>query len=228
MKSNALPIETYAYDDDMMAAARADRQPRLSVYRLADPAVILGRGSDPEKELNIEACGADRMPLLRRRGGGCAVVIDPGNVIVSLILPLTGLGGPVRHFEAISAWLIQGLKKAGVEGLTHEGISDLALDGRKVGGACLYRPKDLLCYGATLLVKPDLEKVDRYLKHPPREPAYRAGRAHREFMASLYPSAWSGTAESLAFSLRTCLQARAAFKAVHGPSYRPGIPRGET
>jgi lipoate-protein ligase A len=225
MTSSALHIQTYPYDDDLMAAVRRDRMPRLHVYRLADTAVVLGRGSDPEKELHLQACAAGGVPLLRRYGGGCAVVVDPGNVIVTLVLPLAGLGGHVKHFKALTAWLIRGLNRAGIDGVRHEGISDLALAGRKIGGACIYRPKDLLCYGATLLVEPDLKKVSRYLRHPPREPAYRAGRSHRAFMASLAPSAWSGSAESLAFSLRKRLQARAALEMIDKASPGAGAVR---
>jgi lipoate-protein ligase A len=40
-------------------------------------------------------------------------------------------------------------------------------------------------YSATLLVDPDLDLVERYLAHPPREPEYRRGRPHRDFMGRL-------------------------------------------
>ena len=147
--------------------------------------VVLGRASKPEIELNADACVEDGVPILRRRGGGCAVVIDPGNAIVAVAMPAKGIGGITEHFSRLSAWVIAGLERAGVIGVYHDGISDLVCDDLKIGGACIYRAKDLLLYSATLLVDPDLDLVERYLKHPPREPEYRRGRSHREFMGGI-------------------------------------------
>jgi lipoate-protein ligase A len=65
------------------------------------------------------------------------------------------------------------------------GISDLARDDRKVGGACIYRSRGLLYYSATVLVDPDITRITRYLAHPPREPDYRRGRAHADFVLGL-------------------------------------------
>jgi lipoate-protein ligase A len=69
--------------------------------------------------------------------------------------------------------------------VSQEGVSDLVHDGHKIGGSCIYRSRDLLYYSTTLLIDPDLELVERYLKHPPREPGYRRGRRHAEFMGSI-------------------------------------------
>lgn len=214
MRVEDLPIEVYAYDDDLIDATRRDGRPRMRVYGLSGMAVVLGRGSDPERELNLEACLADRVPFLKRYGGGCAVFLDPGNVIVSAVLPKGGITGNRKCFKKLSAWLVEGLQRAGVADAYPEGISDLAVGGRKVGGACIYRTRELLYYCATVLVEPHLEKVERYLKHPPREPAYRKGRRHRDFMAALAPSLWPGTPEDLAFALRQELEALPAFEAV--------------
>ena len=125
------------------------------------------------------------MPILRRRGGGCAVLLDPGNVVVSAALAARGIGDNLRHFARLSRWLIDGLDRLGIHGLRQAGISDLAVGQRKVGGACIYRSRGLLFYTASLLVAPDLERMERYLRHPPREPDYRAGRRHRDFVGAL-------------------------------------------
>ena len=58
----------YAYDNDLLEAVRSDGKPRVRVYRLAGTAVVLGAGSRPEVELHLEACLADGVPVLRRRG----------------------------------------------------------------------------------------------------------------------------------------------------------------
>jgi lipoate-protein ligase A len=191
-------IDAYTVDDPLIDATRADGTPRMRITRPNAPAVVLGRGSKPERELLTDACALDGVPVLRRRGGGCAVVLDAGNVIVSAVLPVEGIGDNRRHFATISDWLIGGLTRLGIDGVRQDGISDLVLAQRKVGGSCIYRTKGLLYYSASLLAEPRLELMERYLAHPPREPDYRGGRSHRDFvgrMADVTPRASASTLE---------------------------------
>jgi lipoate-protein ligase A len=181
-------IRAWDFDDDQIEATRTDGIGRVRIYRPPFRAVVLGRGSKADLELNLENCNGDNVPLLRRRGGGCSVYIDEGNVIVSLAAPASGFGRIGHYFNVISEWLIDGLAAIGVPGVKQKGICDLVLDDRKIGGACLYRERDLLFYSTTLLVDPDLEKMDRYLKHPPREPDYREGRRHSAFVGTVLSS----------------------------------------
>jgi lipoate-protein ligase A len=169
----------------LIAATRNDDQTRVRVDRPPDTVVVLGSGSDPVFEVNVAACRADGIPILRRRGGGCSVVLDPGNVIVSVTATGLPFGHHRRQFDALCAWLIEGLSAVGIPGVRQAGISDLAIGDRKVSGAAIYRSRDLLYYSATLLVEADIDRIERYLQHPPREPDYRAGRSHRDFVTNL-------------------------------------------
>lgn len=180
-----LAIGAYDADDALLEAVAARRRPRHRVYRPDRVQVVLGRGSRPERELNMDACREDGVTVLRRHGGGCAVVLDPGNVVVSAVLPATGFAGNKGHFARLTDWLIAGLGEAGIGGLSQRGISDLALGERKIGGACIYRTRELLFYSVTLLVEPRVELIEHYLAHPPREPDYRRGRPHAAFVTSL-------------------------------------------
>ena len=187
MRDSSFPI--YAYDDDLITATRRDDRTRVRVYRLTSSVVVLGSGSQPEVEVNLDACADDGVPILRRCGGGCAVVVDPGNIVVSVVAAGLPFGHHQRHFDRLTAWLIEGLDRIGVHGVKQAGTCDYVLADRKVGGACLHRSRDLLYYSTTLLVDPDRAGVMRYLRHPPREPDYRAGRSHAAFMGSLSLSA---------------------------------------
>ncbi len=172
-------------DEDLLAAVLADGRPRLRVVPWDRFEIVVGRGGNPAREVDLAAAAAAGIPVLRRRGGGCAVLLDPGNVVVSLVMPLAGVGRVTTAFRAITRWLAAGLAAAGCPGVAGRGVSDLVLGDRKVGGSCIYRTRGLLYYSTTLLVAPDLAMVERCLPHPPREPAYRAGRSHREFMGRL-------------------------------------------
>jgi lipoate-protein ligase A len=196
---------TYVTDDDLIEATRRDGEARMRISRPPGPMVVLGRGSKAEVELDLDACERDQIPVFRRRGGGCAVVLDPGNVIVSVVHPIAGIGGNQAHFDRISRWLIGGLDRIGFPGIRQEGISDLVLDDRKIAGSSLYRPRGLLYYSASLLVRPDLKLIERYLAHPPREPEYRRGRPHAEFVRALVAGSSSLSAEDVEGDLRETL-----------------------
>ncbi|UCF66573.1 MAG: hypothetical protein JSV80_12370 [Acidobacteriota bacterium] len=178
-------IGSYDADDDLLEAVSRSGEARVRLARPERAMVVLGRGSEPRRELHVEACLDDRVALLRRRGGGCAVVLDPGNLLVTVVLPVEGLGAIQQHFEHLSGWIACSLNTAGVAGVVRRGVSDLAVGERKIGGACIFRRKDLLYYSTTLLIEPRVDLMERYLAHPPREPDYRRNRPHREFVGAL-------------------------------------------
>ncbi len=201
------PLVTVPYDRDRALLDRvlADGRPRVDVYPWDEPCVVIGRGGSQERELFTWAIAADGVPLLQRPGGGCSVVLDPGNVIVAVGLPLPGVGLITRSFAAISSWLAAALTACGIPDVVQEGVSDLVLEGKKIGGSCVYRTRGLLYYSTTLLVAPDLSLAERYLRHPPREPDYRRGRSHRDFMGALHPDRWPGSCAGLAEALKSPL-----------------------
>lgn len=198
----ALAITPWSDDEDLIAGVASDGRPRLRISVPRETTVVLGRGSAAEAEIDTAACAADGVDVTRRRGGGCAVVLDPGNLVVSAALPVPGIGDSPAYFARFSAWLGAALGRLGAPGVRQRGISDLALDERKVGGSCIYRSKGLLYYSTTLLVAPDLDRMERYLRHPPREPEYRRGRRHRDFVSTLASRGLDEPPEELATALR--------------------------
>jgi lipoate-protein ligase A len=175
----------YHRDEDLLAWAARTGRPGLRAIGFPEVAVVIGRGGKIQREVYVDRLAADGVPLLRRRGGGCAVVLDPGNVVVSVALPWPGVGQITSAFARISDWFSAALAECGVPEVRRDGISDLVLGEQKLGGSCIWRTRGLVYYAATLLVDPDLELIDRYLPHPPREPAYRRGRQHRQFLTTL-------------------------------------------
>ncbi len=185
LHASGLRISPWLDDEPLLEAVRADGVARWTLRPHESTAIVLGRGSKPEVELHLDAVLADGLPVFRRRGGGCAVLLDPGNLIVSVALPMPGIGGSKAAFARLSAWLIEALAAAGAPGVEQRGISDLVLGDRKVGGSAIYREQGLLYYSSTLLIEPDIAGIERWLNHPPREPEYRSGRRHEEFLGAL-------------------------------------------
>lgn len=181
--------------------------------RVVEPArveVVLGRCSQAAREVRLDAVQAAGVPISRRRGGGCAVVVGPGVLVVSCSWRGYRPPYPVDWMEGISGEIASILREAGVAGVTVRRGGDLTLGDRKVMGACLYAGADEVLYGASLLVSPDLSLCDRFLLHPPREPEYRRGRPHREFLTSLWEEGYRVPARTLGCYLGAALWSRLA------------------
>jgi len=153
------------------------------------PAVVIGASSRVSEEVDLEACAAAGAEIYRRPSGGMSVVIGPGCVMWSVVWPASSA---VLSLGAIHAAVLGPLAAAlTVAGrpVVRRGTSDLAVasdDGeRKVAGTALRVRRHACLYHGTLLDAFDLDLVGRLLRHPPREPAYRAGRRHRDFLANL-------------------------------------------
>lgn len=203
------PVQgTWDLDRGLIEAVQRGGGPQLAVYLHPDLACVIGHGGDPWRETRPQFLAADGVPLRRRRGGGCAVVLDPGNLICSIVLPWPGVGEITRAFGQLSALVAAGLAACGLPGVGQQGTSDLALGDRKLGGSCIWRTRNLLYYSTTLLVDPDWERIDRYLPHPPREPAYRSGRTHRDFLTSTCAAGLTVPGGQLAAALTAQLSPR--------------------
>ncbi|OPZ81576.1 MAG: hypothetical protein BWY77_00585 [bacterium ADurb.Bin431] len=98
---------------------------------------------------------------------------------------------PWFYFQQINLFIIDLLaRRFGLEGLEPAGISDIALEGRKILGCSMFKSRHLYFYQGSMLVNPDLFRISTYLIHPSREPGYRRGRSHSDFVTSLWLSGY--------------------------------------
>jgi lipoate-protein ligase A len=183
------PAENVALDEALLDAAEAG-QLADEVLRLWDPQqlmVVAGRSSQIDLEVNLPACQVERVPILRRSSGGAAIVSGPGCLMYAVVLRYTGrehlrlIDEAHRHVLGQIAAALRGL----IGGVEHVGISDLAIGDRKFSGNSLRCKRDHLLYHGTVLYNFDLSLIDRLLKMPPRQPQYRAGRPHGDFVMNL-------------------------------------------
>jgi lipoate-protein ligase A len=151
----------------------------------ARPCLVLGHSQVLEKEIQAGNALADAIPVYRRKGGGGAVLLNPGCLCLGLRFAKSKSMGIHDFFSAGSGVIARAVKSALDVDLSPRGISDLACGDRKVVGCSLYMPRDFALYLASILVEADHAGMDRYLAHPSREPEYRAGRNHKEFASGL-------------------------------------------
>ncbi len=160
----------------------------MYLYEQQQVEVVHGPSFAAEKEVFTDRCVADGIPILERRGGGGTVVLSPGTlVIVAVGERIGGREWAPGVFRRVNNAIIAALSKAGIGNAVEAGISDIAVEGRKVLGSSLYigSKPPLFYYQSSLMVCNDLSLMDIYLRHPPKEPEYRGGRGHGQFCATL-------------------------------------------
>ena len=183
--------ENLALDEALLDEAHESPAASMVVrtWMAAEPVVVLGSSSTIGGEIDALACQSAGVPLIRRPSGGLTVVLGPGCLMWSVI---TAWPEQAPAIEAIHAAMLEPLCAALADAgrtVVRRGSSDLAVatgDGeRKVSGNALRVRRRAVLYHGTLLDAFDLALVSRVLKHPPREPGYRDGRDHGEFLANL-------------------------------------------
>lgn len=183
--------ENLALDEALLEAAHEGtiRGPVVRVWMPDAPAVVVGASSRLSEEVDLDACAAVGASVHRRPSGGLSVVLGPGCLMWSLIWPAAE---PTPPIEAIHAGVLEPLAaaiSAAGRPVVRRGTSDLAVCAEgaewKVSGNALRVRRRATLYHGTLLDAFDLDLIGRLLRHPPREPEYRAGRPHRAFLANL-------------------------------------------
>jgi lipoate-protein ligase A len=159
------------------------------LYELWEPeetAVVVGYSQTPSAEAHLTNCENDGIAVIKRRGGGGAVVLMPGVLCLTFAFLSSASISPYYFFRRINGFLIDALERYFcIAELDQRGISDIAIDGKKVLGCSIFKSRNLFFYQGSLLVKPELQLISRYLLHPSKEPDYRRGRPHSDFVTSL-------------------------------------------
>jgi len=159
----------------------------LRIWRAGQPVVVLGRSSQLRQEVHVDLARRRGIPILRRFSGGATVVVGPGCLMYSLLIHLDSKPG-LRMLDVAHSWIMGRMLQAirRIEpSVNFQGTCDLTLDGRKFSGNSLRVGRQWMLYHGTLLLDMQLSLIDELLLHPPREPSYRSGRPHENFVTNL-------------------------------------------
>ena len=181
--SLAAASECLARESHLHDLAEAGAGEYLWIWELTEPAIVMGHAADCIFDVNQEACEHEGIPILRRTSGGRAVLLNKGCLNYTLIL---------RHQEheerglreCYRSILIAVLDAAGVAGARCES-TDLILHNRKFSGCAQRRRRHTLLHHGTILYDFDIAAAGRFLAMPRRQPVYRNGRSHADFLTNV-------------------------------------------
>lgn len=182
------PASNLALDEALLEhAEQGDGNEVLRLWTFDRPTVVIGRGSKIAGEVNTAYCAHEGIPVLRRCSGGAAIVGGPGCLMYSVVLSLQ-LRPELRDVDQahrlVMTRLLEAISVQAPE-VRWQGTCDLTVGARKFSGNSLRIARKHLLYHGTILHAADLAQIDRCLATPPRQPDYRQGRRHADFIANL-------------------------------------------
>jgi lipoate-protein ligase A len=166
---------------------------RFMVWEPGFLCIVLGQSNQLDQSVYVEPAAVDSVPVYKRPSGGETVVLSTGTLVVSILKRGDGLRSPRLYFNAYNEKIIQALRGLGVKNLSNNGISDICIGEKKILGSSIYRNKDRVLYHGVLNRAESVDIIERYLKHPLREPDYRDGRSHKDFVTSLVKQGYQFT-----------------------------------
>lgn len=166
------------------ALLRADARNWCILNQGSPPAIVMGISGQVHQLIHQGKLTQSPLPLIRRFSGGGTVIIDENTLFVTLICQTDALS--IHPFpRPLMQWMAEEMYRPLFPNLPFQlQENDYALDGRKWGGNAQSIIKGRWLHHSSLLWDYSLDHLD-YLLMPPKMPAYRQGRAHRDFLCRL-------------------------------------------
>lgn len=168
------------------ALLRADRRNWCILNSGSEPAVVLGVSGKVELLLDCERMAQEPLPVIRRFSGGGTVVVDANTLFATFIIERSQLAHVDGYPDAIMRWSEGIYAPILPSGVFQRRENDYAIGDRKFGGNAQYLCRDRWLHHTSLLWDYDPRLMD-YLLLPSRQPVYRAGRSHEDFVCTLKP-----------------------------------------
>ena len=177
------PQENLACDEVLLDAG----EEVLRVWQTPQHFLVLGYSNKARTEANLDQARQDAVPVLRRCTGGGAVLQGPGTLNYSLILHIPDTG-PLAHISDTNAYIMERHRDAlapVIGNVAVRGHSDLTLGDLKFSGNAQRRRRRHLLFHGSFLLGLDVDRIERLLPMPSREPDYRHHRPHKDFLINL-------------------------------------------
>lgn len=155
------PYFNMAFDEYCLESVVSD-EPFFFLWQNS-PTVVIGVNQNPYKEVDLEYLEREKINLVRRITGGGAVFHDQGNVNFTFI---GNYSNDREVFEQYIGYIVEALKKMGLNGATMSGRNDILVDGKKISGCAKRVFKDKCMVHGTLLYDVNTEVLKSVLNGP--------------------------------------------------------------
>lgn len=182
------PAANLALDEALLDACDEGGDEVLRVWEPTEYFVVVGYANHVEREVNMETCWREKIPVLRRCSGGGTVLQGPGCLNYSLILKIDS-AMELQTVTGTNRFVMERHRKIFAEefGLLaqFQGMTDLTIGDKKFSGNAQRRKRAALIFHGTFLLDFDLTLVEKLLPMPSKQPDYRCDRSHAKFLTNL-------------------------------------------
>lgn len=166
------------------SAMQGDAGPTLSLCRPGAPYVSIGYHRRLD-EIDLAACGAEGLPVLRRRIGGGPVLIDHDQLFFQITLPVRRApAGVDRLYGLLLEPAAAALRSLGLDARV-DGLNDLAVGERKVSGTGAGQIGDAVTVVGNVIFAFDHARMARILALPDDAMRAEVLRLMRRHVSSL-------------------------------------------
>lgn len=155
------PYFNMAFDEYCLQSVASD-EPFFFLWQNS-PTVVIGVNQNPYKEVDLDYLEREGINLVRRITGGGAVFHDDGNVNFTFIGSYTN---DREVFEHYIGYIVEALKKMGINGVAMSGRNDILVNGKKISGCAKRVFRDRCMVHGTLLYDVDTEVLKKVLDGP--------------------------------------------------------------
>ncbi|MBN2890377.1 MAG: hypothetical protein JXL97_00790 [Bacteroidales bacterium] len=173
----------------------------INIWQPEEIYVVLGRSDSFEQAVNNRNNVHLHYTVVKRPSGGHTVVVSPKTLVISAVFRNSNIKSK-EVFTKLNTFIIKVLKEFGVENLQENGISDISIGNKKILGSSIYKKPNFTFYHAVLNHSEEVDLIQSLLNHPRREPDYRKGRSHKDFVTSLAEAGYDFSIEQLVEKLR--------------------------
>lgn len=165
------------------ALLRTDNRNVCIINKGSRRTIVMGLSGEPEKLLHLASVTKDQIPVVKRFSGGGTVIVDEETLFISFLFNHNALD--LAPFpEPLLRWSAELYQKSWKIPKFSLQAQDYTIGEKKCGGNAQYLQKDRWLHHTSFLWDYQEENMD-YLLIPPKRPAYRQDREHKEFLCRL-------------------------------------------
>jgi lipoate-protein ligase A len=186
------PAENLACDEVLLHwCEKGGGEEIIRFWESVETFVVVGYANKIVTEVNVAACKARGIPILRRCSGGGTVLQGAGCLNYALVLriaensPLASISGANQFIMERNRAAIESAIRNPQSAISVRGHTDLVLADKKFSGNSQRRRKNYLLFHGTFLLNFNFALVGELLRMPSKQPEYRNDRNHTEFLTNL-------------------------------------------
>ena len=167
------------------SAISGTNEPTVTLVYPSKPYICIGYHQELEKEVDVDYCRENGLPITRRQVGGGAVYLDENQLFWHIIVPRAQ--APYRIEDIYTRYLagpVNALRRMGIPAV-HRPVNDIQVEGRKIGGTGAATIGNAIVVVGSLIFDFNYETMVRVLKVPSEKFRDKVYHSMREYLTTI-------------------------------------------